>query len=175
MSPVEHHADQGPVLIPGLGRPPHPEGGNLAGRVESVALQEDGIGHEAEQMLEVPGAAVDQVGERLGDGGAGDGREAGHLGVRPGLATESQQGYAATDAAGPELVEPLGPGTSAPKQPNEYATNAVERQGIEGVEGPGLRRPDRVEAGGEGLDRGAQGQHLGVDVGDEPDHGWRGG
>ena len=67
--------------------------------------------------------------------------------------------------------KPSGHARRPPQQADEHAADTVEVGRPSRVHG--LAGPHRVEALGQGLDGGAQGQHLGVDVGDEPDHGSR--
>ena len=61
------------------------------GGVEAEALEQDGVGHEAQQVLEVRGAAVHEVGERLGHDAARHRRQRRELGVGHGLAAEGEE------------------------------------------------------------------------------------
>ncbi len=129
VGPVEDDADErarirwrvgptGPRVSNGF--PYTPVAGTVDRRVEAATAEQDGVGDEAQQVLGVGQAAVDQVLEGLGDRGAGHGGQGGELGVGRGLAAEGQQ----RDAGGP--------GTAA-----------------EGVEGR-LPRPPARRAGGPG-------------------------
>ena len=169
VGPVED--DRRPAGRPGSRArrsPPDAELLDLLGGVEAVPLEQHGVGHEPQQVLEILRSAVDQIGERLGHRGAGHRRERRHLGVGDRLAAEGQQRDTQPETCGAQVVEPLLPGLAAPEQANQDAAGVAEVQ--RAVDGPRLRATDGRESLGERLDGGAQRQHLGVDVGDVPDH-----
>ena len=168
MGPVEDDGDERASGVTRRGSPPDAELLDLLGGVESVSLEQHGVGHEPQEMLEVLGSAVDQIGEGLGHRGAGHRRECRHLGVGDRLAAEGQQRDPQPETRGAQVVESLLPGLAAPEQADQHAAGVAEVQGA--VQRPRLRTTDGRKPFGERLDGGAQGQHLGVDVGDVPDH-----
>ncbi len=173
MGPVEHDADQRPApsrcgpLGP-LGHSPDAVGRHLGRRVEAEAFEQHRVGHEPQQVLEVGRPAVHEVLERAGEDGAGHGRQCRQFGVGHRFAGEREEGDAPGLARRPQLVEPVLPGSPPPQQPHQHAGGAG--QVTFEVERPRLGRPHRREAVGQRLDRRPQGQDLGVDVGDVPDH-----
>ena len=108
-------------------RPPHAVGRDLVGRVEAEALEQHGVGDEAQQVLEVRRAAVDEVGEGLGEDRAGHGRQRRELGVGHGLAGEGEERDAALDAAWRAARRTRPPSARRPpQQPDDHAGGAVE-------------------------------------------------
>ena len=165
---VEDDTDARSVgAAPGL--PPDAVGRDLHRCAEAEAFEQHGVGHESEKLGEVLRSAVDQVGEGVRDGGARHRREGRQLGVRDGLAGEGEKRDAPTDAAPTERVETVLPRPPPPEQPDEHAGRAVE-VALDVVR-PRLRSPHRWEAVRQGVDSHPQGEDLGVDVGEVPDHG----
>jgi hypothetical protein len=86
------------------------------GRLETVALDEEGVGDEAEQVRGVPDTTVPEVLERLGYRTRRGGREGRELRVGLGLTAECEQGYAELPAPAPELLEALRPCPPPPEE-----------------------------------------------------------
>ena len=123
----------------------HPVAGTSAGGSNPNPVMQHGVGDEAQQVLEVGQAAVHQVLEGLGDGGARHRRGRGQLGVGRGLAAEGQQRDAGGPAAAAQLVERPGPGAGPAEQADQDHLDAVEvGTGPAPVAGGGPHRREAV-------------------------------
>ena len=71
-----------------------PEVGHLARRLEAVALEQERVGEEAQELLDVVDVAVAQVLAGLRDRARRRERQRGQLGVGLGLAAEREQRHA---------------------------------------------------------------------------------
>ncbi len=148
VGPVEHDADGG---RPGhRGALQYADGRDLHRRVEPEPSEEDGVGHEAQQVLGVGQPAVKEVLEGLGHGGAGHGGRRGELGVGGGLAAEGQQRDARPDAPAAQLVEGLPPGLAPAEQADQHGVGAIDPGGV--VEVGGVGRPHVGKAGRQSLE-----------------------
>ena len=149
------------------------EVGDLARRLEAVALEQERVGEEPQQLLDVVDVAVAQVLARLGDRAGRGGRQRGHLGVGLDLAAERQQRDAALDAARLEEVEAADPAAPPAEDPAEDDAGAVEQvvdEGLVILDAGRVRAAHRREVVGQALDRRRRGQDLGVGGGDEAQH-----
>ena len=137
-------------------------GGGRRGRVEAVAGEQDGVGEEAGELLQVGGAAVREVGVRLGGDADGHGGGRHQLGVGGLFAGEDDDG----PAVGEEQVEPVLPGAQTAEEAYDDQVDAVEQSG-EVVEG----EPGRVGvAVGHRAARGTGAEQVGVGRRQEQDH-----
>ena len=131
-----------------------------AGRLEAPSVEADGICHEAEELLEVAGTPVGQVGECLGDRGARHGRGRSQLRVEDRFPAEGQQRDPSLGALGPQAVESLRPRPATAEEAYQDAAGSVEVPDRVGY--PGRRGADRTEALRQALDRSAQREQVGV-------------
>src|SRR5699024_4593938 len=100
---------------------------DLGWRFEAEALEEGGVGDEAQELREVGGAAGAPVGRRLGDHAGGHGGEPGELGVELRLTAEGEERDAVAETRLAELVEGFAPGAAALVEADEHGPHAVER------------------------------------------------
>lgn len=157
---VEHGDDRAVGTAGGaLQRAP---GGCRGGRCEAVAGEQDGVGEEAGELVQVGGTAVGQVGVGLGGDADGD-RGGGHqLGVGGLFAGEDDDGA----SGGEDLVEAVLPGAYATEEAYDDQVDAVEE----------LREVLEREPGGVGVAvgdravRGAGTEQVGVGRRQEQDH-----
>lgn len=122
---IEDHAHRRPRRIGGgdhlvglVTRVPQPRLGQLPGRLEPEACEQQCVGHEAHQVGGVGHPALHQVLECLADDPVRSGRCRREVRVGGGLTGEGQQGDVPLSARGGELVE-AGPGLSAAQQAHE--------------------------------------------------------
>ena len=156
----------------GRGRPTTAAHGHVGRRVEAEALEQDGVGHEAQEVGQVGRPAPGQVGEGLGDDAGGDGGQGGQLGVDGGLAAEGEEGDAGGEAPLAQLVEGLLPRRPPLEQADEHGPGPVEvGDGRVGAEADAAVGPDGREPVGQVLHRRPQGEQVEVVVGDHEDHG----
>ncbi len=94
--------------------------GHLARGREAVALEQERVGEEAQQLLDVVDVAVAEVLAGLRDGADRRQRERRHLGVGLGLAAEREQRDAALGAARAQQIEALGPAAPAAEHAAEH-------------------------------------------------------
>lgn len=121
---VVEHRDRRAVLRTGfaLQRPPGRGGG---GRGEAVAGQQHGVGEEGGQLGEVGGAAVREVGVRLGGDAGRDGGQLHQLGV--GGLFAGQHDHRA--GAGQQRVQALLPGAATAEQADHDEVGALQQRG----------------------------------------------
>ena len=105
------------------------EVGDLARRLEAVAVEQERVGQEAQQLLDVVDVAVAQVLAGLRDGTCRGGRQRRHLGVGLGLAAQREQDRALRAAALDEQIQPLGPAAAAAEDATQDDAGAVEHLG----------------------------------------------
>ena len=122
-------------------------------RLEAVALEQERVGEEAQQLLNVVDVAVAQVLAGLRDGARRCGRECGHLGIGLGLAAEREQRDAARGAALAQRVEAVDPAAPAAEDAAQNDARAVE-QILEVDAVGGVGPADLRELPAEPLDRG---------------------
>ena len=149
------------------------EVGDLVRRLEPVALEQERVGEEAQELLDVVDVAVTQVLARLGHGAGRRGRERGHLGVGLGLAAQGEQGDAGGRAALLQQVEAVRPSAPPAEHPAQHHAGAVEDVVHERLV---LLHAARVGAAhlrevvGQAPHRRRRGEDLGVGGGDEAEH-----
>ena len=149
------------------------EVGDLVRRLEPVALEQEGVGEEAQELLDVVDVAVTQVLARLGHGAGRRGRERGHLGVGLGLAAQGEQGDAGGRAALLQQVEAVRPSAPPAEHPAQHHAGAVEDVGHERLvvlHAARVGAADVREVVGQAPHRRRRGEDLGVGGGDEADH-----
>ena len=151
----------------------HAEVGDLARRFEAVALEQEGVGEKAQQLLDVVDVAVPQVLARLRDRARGRERERRHLGVGLRLAAQGEQGDAALGAATAQQIEALPP-APPPEDATQHDPRAHQQVVDQGrVVGRGaridaahlgeiIRQPFESPRGGEdlGVCRGYDAKHA---------------
>ena len=150
------------------------EVGDLARRLEAVAVEQERVGQEAQQLLDVVDVAVAQVLAGLGDRAGGGGRQRRHLGVGLGLAAQREQDRALRAAALDEQIQPLGPAAAAAEDATEDDAGAVEHLGDQGGRvgvAAGVGAAHLGEVAGQPLDGGGGREDLGVGGGHEAQHG----
>ncbi len=108
------------------------EVGHLPGRREAVALEQEGVGEEAQELFDVVDVAVPQVLACLRDRARRRERERRHLGVGLCLPAEREQRDAALRAAGAQQIEAALPAAPAAENAAEHdagARRAARRSG----------------------------------------------
>ncbi len=103
------------------------EVGQRTRRLEAVALAQQRVGQEAQQVGRVLHAAVAQVLEGLGQRRRRRAGELGQLGVGLGLASEQQQRHAVARAARPQSGDALRPRPAPAEQARDDDAGAVEQ------------------------------------------------
>jgi hypothetical protein len=144
--------------------------GHLVRRLEAMTLEQERVGEEAQQLLDVVDVAVAQVLARLGDRAGRRQRQRGHLRVGLDLAAEREQRDAVLLAARAQQVEALGPAAAAAEDPAQDHGGAVEQLVDEGrlVDRTArIRAAHGGEVAAEPLDGGGRGKDLGVSCRDE--------
>ena len=89
-------------------------GRHLAGRLEPETLQQHGVGHEAQKMLEVLRATIDQIPHGLVEQRAANAGQRRQLRVGHGLTGEGQERDGTAQALGPQRIETGLPRPAAP-------------------------------------------------------------
>ena len=142
-------------------------------RREAVALEQERVGEEAQQLLDVVDVAVAQVLAGLRDRARRRQRELRHLGVGLELAAEREQRDGVLAAALAQQVEAADPAAPAAEDPAQHDARAVEHVVDERRL---VDRAARVRAAHDGevvaeaLHRRGGGEDLGVGGGDEAEH-----
>ena len=150
-----------------------PEVWHRPGLGEAEALQEEGVGEEAEQLLDVVHVAVAQVLRRLGDRARRRERQPGQLGVGLELAAQREERDALPLAPGSQQVEAVAPAAPAAEDAAEDDPRAgedVADQGRRVLGGGRVGAADLGEAGRQALHRRRGCQDLRVRGRDEAYH-----
>ena len=115
--------------------------GDLARRREAVALEQERVGEEAQQLLDVVDVAVAQVLAGLRDRARGCERECRHLGVGLSLAAKGEQRDATLGAAGAQEIEAALPPAPPPEDAAQHDAGAhqevVDQRRVVGRGSPG--------------------------------------
>ncbi len=159
LRPVEQHGHGGPV-VHRLGVLEDPPLRQRDGRLEPLAGEQHRVGEEGVQLRQVVGAALRQVGVRLGRDPRRRRGQLHHLGVRRHLPAQADQ----RRRAGPEQVQPLLEVPVPAEHPDDDDVRLVGHRREIVVRDPVRVREPVVGPGGAGREQ------VGIRGGQEQDH-----
>jgi len=116
------------------------EVGHLVRRLEAVALEQERVSEESQQLLDVGDVAVAQILAGLRDRARRRRRQRGHLRVGLDLAAEREQRDAAFQTACAQQVEALRPAAAAAEHAAQHDGGAGRRRGSRRRTSPGRSR-----------------------------------